>query len=176
MSFRSPILILLVPLLVAACATQQHLPGDPQLQLSYIDADGFTDFKKDWSTRERDQQLLMDQLERELERVSRRLLHEGQRLELEFTDIDMAGEIRPTADARTDRIRIVESIYPPRLEFNYRLLGTDGQVLDAGSEVLRDTLSDASLTRAHGRHSPLAFEVVMLERWLDRKLDTVSGS
>ena len=165
--------MLAVGLLLSSCATQGERNNAPQIQISYENAEQFSDFKQDWTVRERDQRLLKDQLQRELGRVAGRLLDEGQQLDLHFTDINMAGEILPSTDARTDEIRVVKAVYPPSLEFDYRLLGADGSTLDSGSEVLRDNVTDLAMTRIRNRQVPLSYEVAMMERWLIRKLDNL---
>ena len=168
--------LLAAGLLLGGCAGQTDYRADGPLELSYENAEQFTDFKQNWTPRERDQRLLKDQLQRELGRVAGRLLNDGQQLELHFTDINMAGEIRPSTDARLDEIRVVKAVYPPSLEFDYRLLAADGSILNEGSEVLRDNVTDLALTRIRNQQAPLTYEVTMIERWLARLLDETAGS
>ena len=101
-----------------------------------------------------------------LEKQAPKRLGPGQRLLIEFTDIDLAGDYEPIVDPVLADVRIVKGIYPPRLSFRYRLEGADGQEIASGEEKLRDLGFD---TRPVTRDSdPLRFEKRMLKEWLDR--------
>lgn len=61
----------------------------------------------------------------------------GERLEVEITDIKRAGEFEPAA-GRSDHVRIVRSIYPPRIHLRYTRLDASGNVVDSGERELTD--------------------------------------
>lgn len=88
-------------------------------------------------------------------------LPEEQVLKIEFTDIDLAGDI-DMFDARL--FRVVKSMYPPRLAFNYQLLSKDKSVLMQGDENIRDTgfMMNASLRY---KNEMFGYEKQLLEKW-----------
>lgn len=93
-----------------------------------------------------------------------RVLAPGQRLEIEVTDVDRAGEYEPWRGPDFNDVRIIKDIYPPRIDLNFTLYGADGKVLREGSRKLRDM---AFL----GRSSPvnqdsLRFEKSLIDLWL----------
>ena len=104
-----------------------------------------------------------------LQKQGPRWLGEGQQLQIEFTDIDLAGDYEPIVHPSLDDVRIIKSIYPPRLQFRYRLTDASGQVLSEGEENLRDLGFDVhAITR---NSDPLRYEKRMLERWAEQALD-----
>lgn len=88
-------------------------------------------------------------------------LPEEQTLKIEFTDIDLAGDIDMF---NTQLIRVVKSMYPPRLAFNYQLIAKDKSVIKQGEENIRD-----SAFMVHGslryKNEALTYEKQLLEKW-----------
>lgn len=88
-------------------------------------------------------------------------LPEEQTLKIEFTDIDLAGDIDMF---NTQLIRVVKSMYPPRLAFNYQLIAKDKTVIKQGEENIRD-----SAFMVHGslryKNEALGYEKQLLEKW-----------
>lgn len=92
----------------------------------------------------------------------------GQRLEVTFTDIDLAGEFIPT-DPRKMDIRIVKDIYMPRQTLSFRLLDADGKVVKEGERRLTD-MNFMNNARLVGRNEPLFYDMALLEDWLAKEL------
>jgi hypothetical protein len=92
----------------------------------------------------------------------------GQRLEVTFTDIDLAGEFVPT-DPRKMDIRIVKEIYMPRQTLSFRILDEDGKVVKEGERRLTDMnfMNNVGLI---GRNEPLFYDKALLEGWLNKEL------
>ncbi|WP_417763695.1 DUF3016 domain-containing protein [Shewanella sp.] len=92
-----------------------------------------------------------------------KLLKENEKIELVVTDLDLAGDLRPTFGATASDLRIVKSIYPPRITFSYRVFEGD-DVIMVGSEKLRDP---GFLDRSYlNDQDSFRFEKDMLKRWL----------
>lgn len=143
--------------------------GEPPVVVEFIHPEKYTDVRDSRSLRlnpERNQH--MKSLRSWLEKQAPKRLAPDQRLVIEFTDIDLAGDYEPIVDPVLADVRIVKGIYPPRLSFRYRLEGADGQLLASGEEVLRDLGFDSRpITR---ETDPLRFEKRMLAEWLDRHI------
>ncbi|MEM8867588.1 MAG: DUF3016 domain-containing protein, partial [Verrucomicrobiota bacterium] len=73
---------------------------------------------------------------------------DGQKLSLQFTDIDMAGEILPFVGPSKRDTRVVKAIYPPRLVFNYVLSEASGEILQSGEQTLTDINFQQNIVRA----------------------------
>lgn len=97
-----------------------------------------------------------------------RHLAPGQRLEVTFTDIDLAGEFIPTDPHKMD-IRVVKDIYMPRQTLNFRLVGEDGKVVKEGERRLTD-MNFMNNARLIGRNEPLFYDKSLLEDWLKKEL------
>ncbi|MUG03911.1 DUF3016 domain-containing protein, partial [Bacillus tequilensis] len=94
----------------------------------------------------------------------------GERLEVRLLDIDRAGEFEPWYGRGHD-IRMLRNVYPPRINLEYRLLGSDGGVRAEGEERLVD-LSYLSRggTLPHATTDPLRHEKRLLDDWLYRQV------
>ncbi len=154
-------------LLMAAAGSA--LAVDPAVRVEFIHPEKYTDIRDSRSLRvnpERNQHL--KSLRSWLEKQAPKHLAPGQRLVIEFTDIDLAGDYEPIIDPVLADVRIVKGIYPPRLSFRYRLVGAEGQEIANGEEELRDLGFDTRpITR---ERDPLRFEKRMLAEWMDRHI------
>lgn len=88
-------------------------------------------------------------------------LPEEQVLKIEFTDIDLAGDI-DMFDARL--FRVVKSMYPPRLAFNYQLMAKDKSVIKQGVENIRDTAFMMHESLRY-KNEMFGYEKQLLEKW-----------
>jgi hypothetical protein len=149
-------------------AAGSALAAEPAVRVEFIHPEKYTDIRDSRSLRvdpEHNQHL--KSLRSWLEKRAPKYLASGQRLVLEFTDIDLAGDYEPIIDPTLADVRIIKGVYPPRLSFRYRLEGADGQVIASGEETLRDPGFDTrSITI---EQDPLRYEKRMLKDWL-RKL------
>lgn len=88
-------------------------------------------------------------------------LPDGQRIEVEFTDVDLAGEVR-WLSRFTSEVRVVRNTVDwARLSLRWRLLAGERE-LASGTEQLADPLAlhDSTLAR-----EPLGREQRLLNRW-----------
>ncbi|MGY0610700.1 DUF3016 domain-containing protein [Luteimonas sp. A501] len=97
----------------------------------------------------------------------------GERLEVEITDIKRAGEFEPAA-GRSDHVRIVRDIYPPRIDLAYTRFDAAGKVVDSGERELTDLgfLQRAGGTVAMG--DALRHEKRLVDDWIRRDLSSRS--
>ena len=135
----------------------------------FVQPEKFTDVRDRQFASPPDKNPNLSGLRRYLETRGKRYLTGGQQLKIEFTDIDLAGDYEPIVHPSLDDVRIIKSIYPPRLQFRYRLTDASGRVLSEGEENLRDLGFDVhAITR---NSDPLRYEKRMLERWAEQALD-----
>jgi len=130
--------------------------------------DKFTDVGDNRPASERSRNAYLEDLRKYLVRDAQRLLPQGQRLAIEITDVDMAGDFEPWRMQSVD-LRVVRDIYPPRIDLHFRVVGPDGQVLKEGDRKLRDPAYLMTSTAARFSTDPLRFEKALLDAWLRRE-------
>jgi hypothetical protein len=109
----------------------------------------------------------LDTLAEHLQRVAAHRLAPGQKLEVTFTDIDLAGDFLPSRAAGAD-IRVVKDIYIPRQTLFFRLLDADGKVVKEGERRLTD-LNFMSNTNLIDRNLPLYYDKALISDWVRRE-------
>ncbi|MDA0348235.1 MAG: DUF3016 domain-containing protein [Verrucomicrobia bacterium] len=109
-----------------------------EVELTFENPDNYRDIDYEYAGNKRGQKLYLPQFEKHINKQAERYLEEGQVLSMVITDIDLAGDYEPWRSADAMDIRIVKSIYPPRIKFSYELKDADGNVLESGDEHLSD--------------------------------------
>jgi hypothetical protein len=139
--------------------------GDARVEVTYVNPDKFTDFTDSSDYPGRGVRDYGDGFKEYLAHEAARVIPEGARLTISFTEIDMAGEFEPWRGPRFSDIRIVKDLYPPRLNFTYKLTDASGAVLKEGEAKLRDVnfLMNAASSISN---DPLRHEKSMMDDWL----------
>ncbi len=154
---RAHLLALLVGALVAAPA---HAAGT--VVANFVQPERYTDIGFAAADRDR----AMATLRAHLERRGRDLLADGQSLQVDVLDVDLAGREHP--GARRD-LRVLDGrVDAPRLHLRYTLRAGE-RVLASGAQQLTDA---AYLDRLPPRRAlePLAHERRLLDGWLAARL------
>jgi hypothetical protein len=125
----------------------------------------FTDVKDSFVGSDRGRDNILAQFKEYLEQRAPHYLADGQTLTVTFTDIDLAGEFEPQHGPQLSDVRIVKDIYPPRLQFTYKLVDASGAVLKDGQEKLVE-LNFQMTSSPIGTQDPLHYEKRMLDNWL----------
>ncbi|MEM6279330.1 MAG: DUF3016 domain-containing protein [Verrucomicrobiota bacterium] len=134
------------------------------VSVQFSDIESFRDFTVSGS-----QSVAKSSFTSELKRSRLKSYLGSRKLELTFTDIDMAGDTK-IARARTGNdIRVIKGVYPPRLSFNYVLRDSRGNRIKSGSASLKDTGFDLRMRTGSNLRS-FHYELNMLERWARRIL------
>jgi hypothetical protein len=126
--------------------------------------DGMTDFEN-----ERGRERFLPFIREHLEKRGERILPEGQKLTVTFTDIDLAGDFEAWHGIAFQDVRIVKPVYVPRLAFSYTLTDADGQVVKQGERRLIDGGFQMRRTSAFDSDS-LRYEKGMLDDWLRQEI------
>jgi len=129
------------------------------VQVSYVQPEKFADIGM--SPRDRDDTL--QQLTKHFESLASRHLADGQKLNVEVLDVDLAGTIQPSARVG-DGLRVFrDSGDWPRIDLRYTL-ETAGRPTRSGEQKLSD-MNYARNLRGPGAGQPLPAEKRMLEEW-----------
>ncbi len=143
----------------------RSLPADGQVDVQWTDPAQFSEILHSgnrWEARRGD---WVQDLAQYLRERAAGKLHANQKLEVTITDIERAGDFEPGRGARTDSIRYMRDIYPPRIALDFRLLGADGAVLAQGSRKLSD-LGYLQRGLRSTDSDPLRYEKQLIDDWL----------
>lgn len=154
-------------LAAALLASASLLPAAAQtdVAVNFHEAEKFTDARSRFGGNTEQQYL--DSLAAHLMKQAAHHLAPGQRLEVTFIDVDLAGDFNP-ASTRHHDVRIIKEIYLPRQQLSFRLIGEDGQVIKEGERRLSDLnfMNNPSLI---GRNEPLFYDKALLSDWVNRE-------
>ncbi|GHA93023.1 DUF3016 domain-containing protein [Shewanella indica] len=164
-------------LLVSALASGSVLAADKadenpvtesgKVKIEWQSPKDFRDIKSASELQSRYEKRLFDTLTKTLDKDVSSSLKDNQKLELTVTDVDLAGDVRPTFGATANDIRVVKNVYPPKISFSYRLLEGD-QVVIAGDEKLTDMQFLDHVDRINS--DSFRYEERMLKDWFQKTL------
>jgi hypothetical protein len=124
----------------------------------------FSDVKDAFIPTEKGRDVILADIRKFIVDRANSFLKKGQKLEVKFTDIDLAGDFRPELGPSFNGIRILKDLYSPKMELEFRLTGADGKVLVEGKRKLTD---QAYLQRlVPPNHDPLCYDKDLLSDWL----------
>jgi hypothetical protein len=135
------------------------------VKIEWKDPKSFRDVEAVGDIQSRFEMRTFETLTKNLNKEAVKVLKPNQKLELQVTDLDLAGDVRPTFGATSNDIRIVKDIYPPRITFTYSVT-EDGKVIMVGDEKLKDL----GFMQSAGRMSDKAtkYESKLLTDWLKK--------
>lgn len=141
-------------------------PPPPRAVAEYLAPEKFSDFRDGLFDSEKGREQLIAAFNAHLATLGERYVPAGQRLELRFRDIDLAGDFEPWRGPSFDDIRIVKDIYSPRMEFDYRLVDAlTGAVIREGAEKLSD-LGFLMASTLLPSHDQLRYDKEILTDWV----------
>ncbi|WP_221032877.1 DUF3016 domain-containing protein [Actomonas aquatica] len=138
------------------------------VKVNFVDTDNFTDFTSSYSFPDRGRETYIKELSKFIERRAESRLPSDLQLEVVITDVDMAGEFEPWHGPNAQDIRIVKSLYPPRINLSFRLARADGTVVSEGNRKLRDMSFMYSVR--FNDDDPLRYEKQLIDSWLRQEL------
>jgi len=162
--------ILLVAALTCATSIFAAPPASPKANVEVIfdHPENFTDVKDSDFGTDKGRDGILGVIKDYLVERAPRHLAEGQTLTITFTDIDLAGDFEPWRGPDFNHVRIVKEIYPPRLNFSYKLADANGAVVKEGTEKLLE-MGFQMTTSPIDNQDSLRYEKAMLDNWLRNK-------
>jgi hypothetical protein len=162
------ILILLFPLLLSAVSigsacTAVMTASDPASRIAvvFVQPQHFTDVK--YSKAEQNSVALLSELHTFMCKMGERYVPAGMQIEIQVTDIDLAGDFEPWRGPQFGAVRITREIYPPRISLDFRLTDDMGNVVSAGKREISDSAYQARLVRPPDDY--LRYEKDILRDW-----------
>jgi len=138
------------------------------VKIEWQDPKNFRDVKAVGDIQSRYEKRTFKTLTKNLNKEASKTLKSEQKLEMLVTDLDLAGDVRPTFGATMNDIRLIEDLYPPRITFSYKILEGD-KVIMAGDEKLTDMGFMQTVGRASDK--PLRYESKLLTDWLKKTVE-----
>lgn len=142
---------------------------DGVVTVVWQEPDDYRDVKTGSGIQSRYQNHVFATLGQHLQRKIEPLLSEGQKATITVTDLDLAGDVRPTFGATPNDIRVVKGVYPPRMTFSYQVINGNNEVKASGKEDLSDLGFDNRSGMPY-RNESLRYEMIMLDDWISRTL------
>lgn len=150
-----------------AAAAQATLAGTVTVQ--FPAPEQYTDVHADGDV----QVQVLQPLAQSLERLGSQLPAD-QRLSIEVTDIDLAGDWRPVGP-QGQWMRVMTPVTWPRIVLRYRLGDASGHDLRSGEATLKDMDYQSSVDLL-GHSEPLRYEKRLLRDWFEREFPPLHGS
>jgi len=168
----SPLLRLLcLACLALAAAVAQAATTPDAVSVRYKDPQHFTEAMRSRGVHLANPDAYLAPLKAHIVQRAARILAPGQRLEIEVTDVVLAGAYEPWRGPDFNDVRIVKDIYPPRIDLNFTLYGADGKVLRQGQRKLRNAAFLSSSSPVD--QDSLRYEKSLIDRWLRRGVDNL---
>jgi len=151
----------------ALFAADKQTPSS-RVEVTFTDPEKFTDVKDSYFGSDKGRDATLEEFRDFITKRAEKLLPEGQKLSVNFTDIDLAGDYEPWRGPRGDDIRIVKDIYPPRLKFSYKITDAAGAVIKEEKKEISDLSFQMRLTI--DRQDPISKEKDLLSDWMKKDL------
>ncbi|WP_421569080.1 DUF3016 domain-containing protein [Stenotrophomonas sp. PD6] len=161
------------PRTVTAPDAPRALTGESPVQVTWTDPAQFTEIRSSSNRFEAQSGNWVYELASYLRSSAAKRLAPGQTLEVQITDIKRAGDFEPQHGPRTNNIRIMRDVYPPRITLTFVLRDASGGVINEGEQKLIDMnyLGNIGL---RSDSDPLRYEKRMLDDWLRRLLPSTA--
>jgi len=146
----------------AALMTQTSALQAAEVEVKWSNPDKYTDIDAGEGHRKHFKERVFKSFEEHFVKMAA-LLPEHQKLVLDITDLDLAGDVN---FGGTRRIRIVKDLFFPRLEFNYQLLNADNSVVKSAEVSLKD-MSFLIHNGLKYRSKSFGYEKEMFDKWFN---------
>ena len=168
--FRPLIAVAAACLALAACAAPGPKKALPErVQVSWAPNDQLSEvknnsFQRGWLKPADWQKTLSEYLRKRADLV----LPPGQKLDVTFEDIKLAGDFEPWHGPNAQDIRFMKDIYPPRATLRYKVTDAHGATIREGESKLSD-LAYLQRTTVADSTDPLRYDKRMLDDWLNKE-------
>lgn len=162
--------ITLAALLIIAGAAGAYAAKEkpaPRTEVTFFEPEKFTDAADGPRGTDTGRDENLEELRSFLVDRAQRYVPEGQKLSITITDVDFAGEVEPWRTPSNSDIRIVKSIYSPRIDLTFKLTDATGAVVKEGKRDLRDPMFDMMLRP--DRNDRRVYEKGLLGDWLSNE-------
>lgn len=136
-------------------------------KVTWGDFSKFSDVVESQESRQYFQERVVREFGNVFKRYSELYLPEGYQLEVNVTDLDLAGDVRPMM-VQGGMLRVVTRIYWPRMNFDYVLKNTQNEVVTTGKAAITDMDFLERIRMPSGR-TGFDYEEKMLHDWFKQQ-------
>ncbi|MDF2177907.1 DUF3016 domain-containing protein [Aliiglaciecola sp. CAU 1673] len=143
-----------------------------RVEINWIEPEKFTDVRPSNESRQRFRERTFEDIKKYMEKLMGSL-PEGQKLLMNVTDLDLAGQVWPGSfvglNSASD-VRLIKRIDIPRMRFDYKLLDNSGNIIKEETVDLKDM-------SFQDKHNPLfdseslRYEKNMLREWFQETFE-----
>lgn len=173
MKFKS---FLLAGLLTSmtACVSVHDQPAGPDpvtekgvVKITWQEPTKYTDIVATGQLQSRFENKLFNTLTDELNGIASKVLKPGEVLMMDVTNVDLAGDVRPSFGETATNIRVVKDVYPPKINFRYKIM-QGNRVVMSGNEKLQDMFFMGGIQPVVQR--PFMYESNLLRHWFNKSI------
>lgn len=148
----------------------RSLPEQGPISVRWDDPANFSEIRYSHNRFESKRGNWVERLAKHVRKYATPRLPAGERLDVNITDIELAGDYEPWRGIQFQDTRFIREIYPPRITLSFTRTGANGEVIAQGERKLVDHGFMMGSTTAGLGSDPLRYEKAMLERWLASEL------
>jgi hypothetical protein len=157
---NKPILNLLTLLIIPVIAFSAFSTQAADVKITWTNPDKYRDIDSGTAGKKRFRENTFRELEIHFVRLAK-TLPESQILEINVTDVDLAGDVH--ASSMRD-IRVIKEIHFPRIKFSYKLINEEQVILLSGNENIKD-MNFMMGNSSRYRNKALGYEKKLLDDW-----------
>ena len=140
-----------------------------EVTVTWSDASKFTDIVASNSTDKAYQKSIKQALDAEFSAQAGKL-PEGQKMTVNITDIDLAGEVDPIPSRAGYRVRVLRDMTYPQLRFDYQIMDSAGAILkEQAGVVIKDVAFLSGSVNAASRQD-FYYERQMIKTWFGKDI------
>lgn len=151
---------------VAVVISQISVVKAAQVEVKWTNPEKYTDVDAGEEHRQHFKDRTFKAFEKHFTKLAESL-PEHQKLVLDITNVDLAGDVN---HGGMKRIRIVKSIFFPRMEFSYQLLNADNSVVKSAEVSLKD-MGFMMHSGLRYRNQTLGYEKEMFDDWFKKTFE-----
>ena len=168
----SIVLILSVIACGAASAADRAKTEPGNVTVVFDHPEQFADVKDAYMPTDKGREAILSEISKFVIERASSYLQAGRKLEVTFTEIDLAGEFEPQLGPGFSDVRIMKDIYAPRIDLEFKITDADGKVLSEGKRKLRDLNYLQRLLLSS--NDPLRYEKDILNDWLHDEIKSAA--
>ncbi len=158
--------ILLAVTVLYGAVFLQPVAEAAEVKVTWTNPDEYRDIHAGNGSKKHFRKSTFKDLEKHMSKLAKGL-PENQTLEIEVTNIDLAGDVRIGG---VKQLRIIKDIYYPRFEFEFKLLAADDTVILTKQENIKD-MGFMINNHLKYRNKSLGFEKQLLDEWFQETFE-----
>jgi len=136
------------------------------VKLKLIEGKKFSDYEVTGQSRPRSLVTLEKDLNKLFTRLSDQTLKEDQIMEIDVTNIDLPGIYYYSVGPTNRDLRIIDSNTPFKLNFNYRIKNTNGELVKQGAHKIKGFSDSGTASWRNRNRGTVGYYERSLKKWI----------